>query len=135
VRGTQEFVHDAEAAHVFLCAARGEHDQVSLVLVDADGPGITVTRQTGLLASVAQVQLDGVRVDGSCRLGQAGSGWTILERDLDEALLVLSAYQVGGCQRVFEFTVQYTRERVVFGQPIGRFQRVQDHVGGAGGPR
>ena len=41
---------------------------------------------------------------------------------------VLCAYQVGGCQEVFEFTAEYTRTRVVFGQPIGRFQRVQDHV-------
>jgi alkylation response protein AidB-like acyl-CoA dehydrogenase len=28
---------------------------------------------------------------------------------------------------IFDFTAEYTRTRVVFGQPIGRFQRVQDH--------
>ena len=51
-----------------------------------------------------------------------------MERALEVTLPVLSAYKVGACQRVFEMTVDYTSERVVFGQPIGRFQRVQDHV-------
>ena len=40
---------------------------------------------------------------------------------------ILSAYQVGATQEVFDITCEYTRTRVVFGQPIGRFQRVQDH--------
>jgi alkylation response protein AidB-like acyl-CoA dehydrogenase len=35
---------------------------------------------------------------------------------------------VGGCQAVFELSVAHSRERVQFGVPIGRFQRVQDHI-------
>jgi alkylation response protein AidB-like acyl-CoA dehydrogenase len=46
---------------------------------------------------------------------------------LDHALPILCAYQVGASQEVFDITCEYTRTRVVFGQPIGRFQRVQDH--------
>ena len=41
---------------------------------------------------------------------------------------MLAAYQVGGCERVFEMTLEYANSRVQFGLPIGRFQRVQDHV-------
>ena len=44
-----------------------------------------------------------------------------------KALPILCAYQVGACQEIFEMTNEYTRTRVVFGQTIGRFQRVQDH--------
>jgi len=44
------------------------------------------------------------------------------------AIPVLCAYKVGGCQAVFERSVEYSRERMQFGQPIGRFQRVQDHI-------
>ena len=32
------------------------------------------------------------------------------------------------CERVFEMTLEYANSRVQFGLPIGRFQRVQDHV-------
>jgi len=45
-----------------------------------------------------------------------------------KAMPILCAYQVGGCEAVFDLSVDYSRERVQFGQPIGRFQRVQDHI-------
>ena len=44
------------------------------------------------------------------------------------AIPVLCAYKVGGCKTVFDMSVNYARERTQFGQVIGRFQRVQDHV-------
>ena len=46
----------------------------------------------------------------------------------DRALAHPLSFQVGACQQIFEFTTEYTRQRIAFGQPIGRFQRVQDHV-------
>jgi alkylation response protein AidB-like acyl-CoA dehydrogenase len=54
-------------------------------------------------------------------------GWSAVESTLGKVLPVLCAYKVGACQEIFEMTNEYTRTRVVFGQPIGRFQRVQDH--------
>ena len=41
---------------------------------------------------------------------------------------VLCAYAVGGAQAVYEMSVEYSRERKQFGQPIGRFQHVQNHI-------
>ena len=59
--------------------------------------------------------------------GSSGASWNTLEAALNKSLPILSAYQVGATQEVFDITCEYTRTRVVFGQPIGRFQRVQDH--------
>ena len=42
-----------------------------------------------------------------------------------KAMPVLCAYQVGGCEAVFDISVDYSRTRVQFGQPIGDFQMVQ----------
>jgi len=61
-------------------------------------------------------------------LGAENSGWAALERALEKAIPILCAYQVGGCQAVFEMSVAYSQTRVQFGVPIGRFQRVQDHI-------
>ena len=47
---------------------------------------------------------------------------------MSKTIPVLSAYQVGGCQAVYEVSVEYSRTRIQFGTPIGRFQRVQDHI-------
>jgi alkylation response protein AidB-like acyl-CoA dehydrogenase len=41
---------------------------------------------------------------------------------------VLCAYKVGACQTVCELALEYSRTRVQFDMPIGRFQRVQDMI-------
>lgn len=125
--GTKRFVFDAEGATGFLCAARTEKGETALVLADRKSPGISITPHKGFMTSVAEVRLDRVRLPASALLGEAGAGWRILESALEKALPILCAYQVGACQEIFDFTAEYTRNRVVFGQPIGRFQRVQDH--------
>ena len=127
LEGTKKFVYDAEAATSFICAARTENGGIALVMVDRGSPGVSITPHVGFMASVAEVRFDRVRVPASSMLGEAGAGWQILDGALQKAIPILCAYQVGACQEIFDFTAEYTRTRVVFGQPIGRFQRVQDH--------
>jgi alkylation response protein AidB-like acyl-CoA dehydrogenase len=125
--GAKRFVFDAEAATNFLCAARTEEGKVVFLLVDAKSAGVTITPHVGFFVAVAEVRFDKVAVEPDRLLGPSGASWTTLESALDKALPVLSAYQVGATQEVFDITCEYTRARIVFGQPIGRFQRVQDH--------
>lgn len=127
LNGIKCFVYDAQSATHFVCAARTEDGAVVLVLVDRSSSGVTVTPRVGFMVSVAEVRFDEVALPPDCLLGEIGAGWDILERALHKALPILCAYQVGACQEIFDFTVEYTRTRVAFGQPIGRFQRVQDH--------
>ena len=127
MNGTKRFVFDAEAATSFLCAARTEEGKVVFLMVDAKSPGVTVTPLIGFLVSVAEVRFDNVVVPSMALLGSSGSDWATFETALEKALPILCAYQVGATQEVFDITCEYTRTRVVFGQPIGRFQRVQDH--------
>ncbi|HEY1266861.1 MAG TPA: acyl-CoA dehydrogenase family protein [Candidatus Binatia bacterium] len=124
--GKKRFVFDAEAATDFIVAARTDNGEIALVLIDRKSPGISVNRLIGFTVSAAEVAFDQARV-ASQNVISAGSGWRVLDAALEKTLPVLCAYQVGGCQEIFDFTVEYTRSRVVFGQPIGRFQRVQDH--------
>ena len=127
MNGKKRFVFDAEAATSFLCAARSEEGQVVFVFVDRDSPGVSITPHIGFFVSVAEVRFDNVLVPANNLLGSSGASWTTLEAALNKSLPILSAYQVGATQEVFDITCEYTRSRVVFGQPIGRFQRVQDH--------
>src|SRR5207248_2045260 len=76
-----------------------------------------------------ELVLENVEVGLEQLLGGAErAGWAALERALEQAWPILSAYQVGGAQAVFDLSVAYSQERVQFGVPIGRFQRVQDHI-------
>ena len=129
--GTKLFVSDAtEATHLIVAVRTGaQAEDVSLLVVDARARGVRTRRLAGLLAWQCELTLDGVEVPSAALLGQTESrGWAALERALLRAWPVLCAYMVGGCQAVFEMSVAHSRERVQFGVPIGRFQRVQDHV-------
>ncbi|HWO42974.1 MAG TPA: acyl-CoA dehydrogenase family protein [Candidatus Eisenbacteria bacterium] len=127
LNGAKRFVFDAEAATAFVVGARTEEGKVVLLIVDRNQPGVTIRRHTGFLVSMAEVLFKDVAVAPAALLGPSGASWPILEVALEKALPILCAYQVGASQEVFDITCEYTRNRIVFGQPIGRFQRVQDH--------
>jgi alkylation response protein AidB-like acyl-CoA dehydrogenase len=124
------FVHDGESATSFLCAARmpAPDDGIALFAVPRDQAGVTVEPHAGLPAGLASVTLHDVRVRETDLLAPPGDGWPLLERATLRALPLLCAFIAGACQEIYAFTVEYSRQRSAFGQLIGRFQRVQDHV-------
>ena len=136
LNGVKLFVYDAQAATHLLCAVRtgranGSSSGITLLLVDARTPGVAIRTLPGWMGQVHEVRFDNVRVPASALLGSSeGQGWEIIEAATLQAIPVLCAYQVGSCQAVFDMAVAYSRTRVQFGQPIGRFQRVQDHIVG-----
>src|SRR5207248_10913643 len=58
-------------------------------------------------------------------VGEPGAAWPGLAKTLDQIAVCLSAEVVGGADRCLEMAVQYAKERVQFGRPIGRFQAVK----------
>jgi alkylation response protein AidB-like acyl-CoA dehydrogenase len=131
LNGTKLFVPDATSATDLVVAVRtGEGPgDVSLLHVDARARGVATRRLPGFLSWQCEVTFDNVEVPASALLGgREQRGWVSLSRALERALPLLCAYMVGACQAVYEKSVTYTQTRVQFGVPIGRFQRVQDHV-------
>ncbi len=130
ISGSKVYVYDAAATTDLICAVRTENRQhVGLAMVPADAPGVSIRRLEGFAWNLAEVRLDGVQIEQSAVLGGSfASGWAALQRAVASAIPLLCAYQVGGSQRVYEMSVDYSRTRIQFGTPIGRFQRVQDHI-------
>lgn len=123
LNGKKRFVFDGDAATSFICAARTDRGDVALVWVDRNAPGVSVKPIFGFMIGAAEVSFENVTVAANDLLGD----WAALDRALVKAVPIVCAYQVGACQEIFEMTNEYTRTRIAFGQPIGRFQRVQDH--------
>jgi alkylation response protein AidB-like acyl-CoA dehydrogenase len=129
--GVKLFVSDATAAtHLIVAVRTGDGPaDVSLFVVDARAAGVRCRRLSGFLSWQDEVRFEGVEVPATALLGgREGQGWAALERALGRALPVLCSYMVGGCQAVYEMSVKHSQQRVQFGVPIGRFQRVQDHI-------
>jgi alkylation response protein AidB-like acyl-CoA dehydrogenase len=129
--GVKLFVSDATAAtHLVVVVRLGDGPRdLGLLLVDAAAPGVRARRLPGFLSWQDEVTFEGVEVPAADLLGGTGhDGWAALERALLRAWPVLCSFMVGGCQAVFEMSVAHSQQRVQFGVPIGKFQRVQDHV-------
>ena len=129
LNGTKTFVHDALYATDLLVVARSADGKgTSLFRIDANAQGVSVRTLEGFLTGMCEVVFENVRVTSRDVIGSAGRAWDALERAVQSAVPVLCAYKVGGCRQVLDMSVNYARERTQFGQVIGRFQRVQDHV-------
>lgn len=127
--GCKIFVHDALLATDLLVIVRLENQPgISMLRLNASMPGIAIRPLDGFVVGLSEVTFDNVPVAAENVVGSAGIAWEALERATLTAAPVLCAYKIGGCRAVFDMSVEYSRERSQFGQPIGRFQRVQDHV-------
>lgn len=131
LNGAKLFVSDAVAATHLIVAVRSGSGPADLTLlaVDKQVSGVSVRNLPGFMGWQAEVKFDDVEVSATALLGgRENQGWAALERAMERALPVLCAYQVGSCQAVFDMSVEYSQTREQFGVPIGRFQRVQDHI-------
>jgi alkylation response protein AidB-like acyl-CoA dehydrogenase len=131
LRGSKRYVVDGHLADLLVVAARApgsEGEQgVSLFVVEGDAVGLErkalpTVDQTRRQAELA---LGDVRVPAAARLGAAGEGVPLLAKTLDLAAIALAAEQVGGAQRCLDMAVEYAKERVQFGRPIGSFQAIK----------
>ncbi len=129
--GTKRHVAFARAATgVVVLARTGDApDDVDLFLVDPAAPGVSFTQQFSVASDTQyQVDLDGVRVAESDRVGAAGTGWATWEAVRDDALILLAAWAVGAADYAQEITVQYAKDRQQFGKPIGAFQSIAHYL-------
>lgn len=132
LHGNKLFVADAHAADWFLCVTRTreaemeEEKGITLFLVDAKSPGI----KCNLLRTMGsdkqcEVVFDHVRVPEGNRIGETDHGWKIVKKIILEGAIANCALMLGGSEQVIEMVVNYAKERVQFGRPIGSFQAIQ----------
>jgi alkylation response protein AidB-like acyl-CoA dehydrogenase len=123
INGTKSYVLDGHTANLILVAARTGKG-VSLFKVDGDASGLTRTALSTMDQTRKQAKLDFDGVPATL-IGTEGEGWTVLGQVLDLAAVALAAEEVGGAQFVLEMAVQYAKDRVQFGRPIGSFQAIK----------
>ena len=131
LNGTKMFVDNFIVAHRCLVAARTSpasdaNQGISLFLVDPNGTGVS---QTALLTLAKDKQSRGDfknhRIEGAALVGELNQGWPIVEAMLDQATALLCCQMVGAARKDAEMAIEYAKNRVAFGRPIGSFQSVQ----------
>lgn len=130
--GRKVWVANAEAADVAIVFANVDPAErkrnISAFLVPMDSPGLRKTPSDSLGVrglGCMDVELEGVRLGADAVLGEAGRGFRIAMRALEGGRVAIAAQALGIGQAALEEALAYSRERVVFGQPLGDFQAIQ----------
>ncbi len=121
--GVKSYVLDGHTASLIVVAARTENG-LSLLAVSGDAPGLIRTPQPTLDQTRKLATLEFADVKGEL-IGEEGAAASVLEKTLDLAAVALAAEQVGGAQRVLDMSVEYAKDRIQFGRPIGSFQAIK----------
>jgi alkylation response protein AidB-like acyl-CoA dehydrogenase len=133
IKGTKLFVLNANIADYILCVARtkqakNSENGITLFLVDAKSSAVRCT----LLRTLArdkqcEVVFDNVTVSENSIVGELDKGWPIVKGILQRATVAKCAEMAGGAQAALDMAVNYAKERVQFGRPIGSFQAIQHY--------
>ena len=108
---------------------RTDADGITLFALPADAAGVGVRAYPTVDGQqAAEIHLDGVAVDGSAVIGEPGRGFAALDAAVDDATLAVSAEAVGIMQIMTDKTVEYSKNRMQFGVPIGSFQSLQHRM-------
>jgi alkylation response protein AidB-like acyl-CoA dehydrogenase len=121
--GHKSFVIDGHIANLILVAARTPAG-LSLFAVEGDASGLTRTSLPTMDQTRKQARL--VFESTPARLiGTDGGAAEGLTKTLDLAAVALAAEQVGGAQHCLDSSVDYAKNRIQFGRPIGSFQAIK----------
>ncbi|MBI4504228.1 MAG: acyl-CoA dehydrogenase family protein, partial [Chloroflexi bacterium] len=101
-------------------------------LVDRDTPGVSIhpfKNKVGARTWVSgEVIYDRVRVPAERLVGHEGEGYKVLLAGAEIGRLACAARCLGQIWACVEAATQYARERIVFEQPIGRYQLIQSKI-------
>ncbi|AHH21951.1 acyl-CoA dehydrogenase [Nocardia nova SH22a] len=133
VNGSKTFITSGVRADYVVTAVRTGGpgaSGVSLLLVEKDRPGFTVSRKLekmGWLASdTAELSYVDVRVPVSNLVGAENSGFAQIAAAFVSERVGLSVQAYGHAQRCLDLTLQWCRDRETFGRPLISRQAVQN---------
>jgi alkylation response protein AidB-like acyl-CoA dehydrogenase len=127
--GEKVFVLNGNAADQLVVSARtagdtADRDGVSLFVIDRTDASVrAVSTIDGHKAAI--VTLDGLEVDESRLLGEAGGATAVIEGVLDMGAAAAVSEGLGAAQTILSMTTEYLKTREQFGVKIGVFQALQ----------
>ena len=131
-RGEKIQVLDGHVADRLIVCARtagavSDAKGITLFLVAADTPGVTIERQSRIDGAERRARAARRRAGRRRRRRRRRStaAARCSRRVIDRATIGLCAEMLGAMQAAFEMTIEYLKTRVQFGVPIGSFQALK----------
>lgn len=140
INGTKSYITNAGtplSRFVTIAVATGNLDgggrrEISNIVVENGTPGYTQSKpykKMGWHASdTRQLYFENCRVPRENLVGERGRGFRQFLQVLDGGRISVAAIGVGLAQGALEMSLKYARERTQFGQPISKFQSIQNKL-------
>jgi len=134
--GRKLWITNGAEAGLFIVFATVDPDSgykgITAFLVERDFPGFQVGKKEDKLgiraSSTCELILEDCRVPKENVLGDVGKGYKIAIETLNEGRIGIGAQMIGLARGSLEYGMQYSKERVAFGQAIAKFQAVQFQI-------
>ncbi len=136
--GEKRYIDNVEEGDLFLTWAKTDPtaeprwEGMSAFIVRRDDPGFEVVEIYDMLGTrglgVGSYSLNETVIPDDRRIGQEGQGWEILMRTLELGRTGTAALCVGLAQAALDEAKAYAKERVQFGQVIGKHQLIQEKL-------
>ncbi|HUG24445.1 acyl-CoA dehydrogenase family protein [Piscinibacter sp.] len=134
ITGAKSLVLDGDRADAYLVAVRtagndADANGVTLLLVDAKAPGLTIERFATLDArNAANLFFDNVTVPAEAVVGTVGAAVPLLDKAIDRATAMLCAEAAGAIEALIDMTAEHLKTRKQFGAPLAKFQVLQHRL-------
>ena len=134
LNGKKSFVLNGGESDLIIVPARTSGSQtdlkgITLFAVEKDRAGIEINSYKSVDGrSAAEIKLNNVSVSSDSIIGEIHNGYDALEATVDEATLAICAEATGIMKSLHDKTVEYSKNRVQFGIPIGGFQALQHRM-------
>jgi alkylation response protein AidB-like acyl-CoA dehydrogenase len=133
IDGEKTWISNGGIADFYVVFARfpegGERGFIALV-VDADNPGLAVTRRIDTIAPhpLGTIALDGCRVKSDALVGERARGLRVALGTLDVFRSTVGAAALGFARRALDEASAHVARRHAFGQPLAGFQLTQARI-------
>ncbi len=115
-----------------MTAPEQKHRGVSAFLIETDKPGFARGKtepKLGIRASAtSEILFDNYECSVENRLGNEGDGFKIAMAVLDAGRIGIASQALGIAEAALAASIAYAQEREAFGQPIGKFQMIQQKL-------
>ena len=136
INGSKMFITNGTQADFYTLLARTSEDpgyhSFSLFVVPADLPGVEVSRKLEKLgvwiSDTAELYFDQVKVPVDHLVGREGEGFIYQMQQFQHERFSLLPFACTAARDILDLTVDYIRERVVFGKPLIRRQVLQHQL-------
>jgi len=133
INGTKHFITSGDKAEVIVVMAKTDKNLgakgISAFIVERNTPGLNIGQLEDKLglrgSSTAELVFNNCRIPKENLLGELNKGFIGAMDILDRGRTAVGAMAVGIAQAALDYSLEYAKQRVQFGKPIGKNQAIQ----------